>query len=1391
MAYRNLLQVFFKKPKICKKTGMSIMCLWFIAFSLQAQTTILNKDFTGQTLPSGWSNTGSGTPGQVWKFNNPGSRAIGGNFDSDFAILDSDNYGNGNSQNATLTTAAFDASSYTSALTLQFDYQYRECCSSTARVQVYNGSSWTTVKTFTGSPNYPSTTLESIDILAAAGGSANAKVRFRYTGAWAWWLAIDNVKITGIAPTDSDGDGVADEYDLDDDNDGVTDTEELTACALVSSITGYNSATIYDLPEGQDTWNIISSANTFPTGSYTVVGTFDYVEFANTSDAFDIKFVGNLYEIPGTNADVTNYSGNDPSVPVNSNDGLIEFKKTIASTEAGTYNFDITNADDHVFIYLNGVKQYQIQNAYNGTPHNNILTLALTGGDVLSILMVEEYVFNTNLQIDIQKTLNEDGSPATLICDRDRDGVSDQNDLDSDNDGIPDIVEAGGIDVNGDGHIDYPTPNDPTSMIDLDGDGLADAFDDTDTAGGTPGWIAGTPISNPDTDGDGVKDKNDLDSDNDGIPDLIEAGGIDSNGDGLIDYPIANDATSMVDADGDGLADNFDPDDDGIPGVEDATDPLVKVGGDTNSDGFANDGANNTYVDGDGNNNDLDGDGIPNNKDLDSDGDGIPDLVEAGGIDSNGDGKVQIATDADGDGLADIYDADDDGTPGVEDATDPLMKTGGTDTDADGKADDAAVTFVDGNGNSSDTDGDGLPDLRDLDSDNDGIVDLVEVGGPDTDGDGKVDATADDDGDGLADVYDENASDGPAGSGTNGTALVETTVDTNVDGKVNGNESMIAGGGGNLASINQDSADETGGIPILPNHLDIDSDNDGITDNTEAQASDDYVAPLGADADGDGLDNAYDSNFSGGKSISPVNTDMAGDADFLDTDTDNDGINDSIEGHDTDGDGTADATSPAGNGGTGPCTTDADGDGLLDCYDNNAASADPTNGNIQPATHPNAVDTGADQDWRQAKCALCATLYAIQDGNGIQTTTHIYNSNSGKLEPTANTYGTLRTNTYCESGGWRYYYNPAEPTAALFAMKGDASDLDNLDYIEIKVGQDPNDRQAGTNNDSYSRLMNRDWFVKMKTPQVNPIDIRFYYPGEDYGANGYVAANTAADGFNLMDSPTFVWFKTSNWDTYDPTSIEADGGSVANANGFAELTPTVTADQSSGMSQTDGTEGVDLGNGKNYVQFNALTSFSGGTAGFGAGASQLPQALLPVELSRFSGRLDECQVELVWSAESEINFSHYELEKSFNGHDFNKIFSIVGGDGRPTLDYSYTDKSPRAKNYYRLKQVDIDGSYEYSKVIYIAGGDCLDEDRDITIYPNPVSSKGEILVGFQAQEGNTQFVVLGASGQPVSIIELDAAEGWNTLSFDVNDLPAGVYHLVNTDTGKIALFIVQ
>ena len=211
--------------------------------------------------------------------------------------------------------------------------------------------------------------------------------------------------------------------------------------------------------------------------------------------------------------------------------------------------------------------------------------------------------FGANGLADDVETAPESGQPdytgdgnADLPIDHDQDGNPDFLDRDSDNDSIPDVIEAG--------------------LLDEDQDGFADPGQDP-------------TISPPDTDGDGVKDVHDLDDDNDGLTDASEAGSLDADGDGIVDdFMDANgdgyndasaaDPAPLPDTDGDGLPDYLDPDSDN-DGMSDTTEAgLPDADGDGMVDDFSDD-------DGDG----LD-DGLTNNPPVlpDSDGDGVPDVLD-------------------------------------------------------------------------------------------------------------------------------------------------------------------------------------------------------------------------------------------------------------------------------------------------------------------------------------------------------------------------------------------------------------------------------------------------------------------------------------------------------------------------------------------------------------------------------------------------------------------------------------------------------------------------------------------------------------------------------------------------------------------------------------------
>ncbi|MBX9448978.1 MAG: T9SS type A sorting domain-containing protein [Taibaiella sp.] len=167
---------------------------------------ILSEDFSGlsgSTPPADWSNTAASGTTYLWEFDNPGERSITGGdpgFDEDFAIFDSDNYPEAYGD-ASLETPTFDASGDGSII-LEYDNQIRYVTPQTNDVDVWNGEEWVNVYNSTTSDGYTTANHKMIDITEAAGGYTEAKVRFRFTGNWRWWWAIDNVVIERVMCTE-------------------------------------------------------------------------------------------------------------------------------------------------------------------------------------------------------------------------------------------------------------------------------------------------------------------------------------------------------------------------------------------------------------------------------------------------------------------------------------------------------------------------------------------------------------------------------------------------------------------------------------------------------------------------------------------------------------------------------------------------------------------------------------------------------------------------------------------------------------------------------------------------------------------------------------------------------------------------------------------------------------------------------------------------------------------------------------------------------------------------------------------------------------------------------------------------------------------------------------
>ncbi|WP_343630922.1 Ig-like domain-containing protein [Fluviicola sp.] len=492
------------------------------------------------------------------------------------------------------------------------------------------------------------------------------------------------------------------------------------------------------------------------------------------------------------------------------------------------------------------------------------------------------------------------------------------------------------------------------------GNGTALLCDDYGNARCINTWFYAVDLSSPvvtmvlpncDKDNDGIADNVDLDDDNDGVADLVENGGL-------------PDATA--DADSDGVPNYIDPDAAGFA--------------DTNFDGV-----DDRY--------DFDKDGVINSFDLDSDNDGIPDLIENGQPDANSNAQIDGFVDLNGNGLSDPVDPACNNT-----LTFALAGAGttGTVTNAAGAFDNSLTTLATlGATGAIDIDlGALIPS---------GTVITVNLSSATngTAATGSVFYSTDDVTYTLINTYSNNV------LSANGTAITYTlpavaryirvTRATNSPRLHAIRYPVCAGVTG--TAITPVNTDGTGGA----NYLDIDSDNDGITDNSEAQSTTGYIAPTGMDTDRDGLDNAYDTN-NGGTAISPVNTDGTDNPDYTDADSDNDGISDAIEGWDTDGDGTAN---------TAASGLDSDNDGLDNAYDTNNSTVNPTNGTT-PNSYPNVIISGTpERDWREVnppKVTLSGSAIVTENSGTVVTLTATLSAPTGVPTVITLTYSGTATN---------------------------------------------------------------------------------------------------------------------------------------------------------------------------------------------------------------------------------------------------------------------------------------------------------------------------------------------------------------------------------------------
>jgi len=584
---------------------------------------------------------------------------------------------------------------------------------------------------------------------------------------------------------DTDGDGIVDAIDFDDDNDGILDSEELNVIiantqpdctgetildfsmtAILESGTALLQGAVYRFPNvstGIDA--LVTIAETFNASVADIDNNSEEIQAFRPRTAFDISNVGKEGYIE-YHMQFVNSGGTTPVmvskffININDTDGNVDYSEEIYVENPA--NYIVSNPTDLTVSYefpwivaTGGTTEYTGAGNTNpqanfGISYENRTEIRFRAG--ITTIVPAVAASGREHNFDFRCTTNYI-NPEIYVLDSDGDGYPNPIDLDSDNDGILDVVEAG----HGQGH----TLGRIVGAVGADG--VPDNVQ-TDADSGTVNYAIAESLDDTDI----MPNYVDLDADGDGIPDNVEA-------QPTLSYVVPNGSVN-------------------------------------------NDGVDLTYING-LNPVNTDGSDNPDYLDTDSDNEGGDDTAEAD--------IALTGTDSDRDGLDDATDATSDYT------------------DVGGTIDDPLIAPLI------------LPDM-DSDATTGGDVDFR-----DAIDDSPIDLDADDDG--ILDSFEDLNSDGDNDP---------TTNPTNSDGD------------------------------IYPDYLDIDSDDDGIPDNVEAQPTATYIPPSLQDLNDNGVDDAYE--VGGNVGLIPVNTDGVDLPDYLDTDSDNDNILDNIEGNDFNQDGIAD-----------------------------------------------------------------------------------------------------------------------------------------------------------------------------------------------------------------------------------------------------------------------------------------------------------------------------------------------------------------------------------------------------------------------------------------------------------------------------------------------------
>jgi hypothetical protein len=212
--------------------------------------------------------------------------------------------------------------------------------------------------------------------------------------------------------------------------------------------------------------------------------------------------------------------------------------------------------------------------------------------------------------------------------------------------------------------------------------------------------------------------------------------------------------------------------------------------------------------------------------------------------------------------------------------------------------------------------------------------------------------------------------------------------------------------------------------------------------------------------------------------------------------------------------------------------------------------------------------------------------------------------------------------------------------------------------------------------------------------------------------------------------------------------------------------------------------------GAGTIRSNTVSSFSPFTFA-STGVYELNP--LPVTLTTFTVKLVQKAAVIKWTTATEINNRFFTIERSRNGVDFTPLMDVnsqaVNGNSTSPLYYNAKDNAPYTGiSYYRLKQTDFDGKFNYSGVVAVNNI----AEGTLTVYPNPARDEMNIVMPEGFKSSRAVVEVYDVAGKIVLSKELSSAEGSNETRLDISSLDKGVYLVsVLSEDGRLNKRVVK